>query len=57
MRAMEPERAAHVERDGVRLHYELFGTGAIVTGVLDVRDITTLHYWVGCSGYTFGGAG
>ena len=33
------------------------GTGAIVTGLLDVHDITELHYWVGCSGYDHGGAG
>lgn len=33
------------------------GTGAIVTGVLDVRDISKLNYWVGCSGHHYGGAG
>ena len=33
------------------------GTGAIVTGVLDVRSISKLNYWVGCSGHHYGGAG
>jgi pimeloyl-ACP methyl ester carboxylesterase len=28
MRAREPDRAGHVERDGVRLYYEIHGRGS-----------------------------
>ena len=31
------------------------GSGAFLTGVLDVHDLTQLHYWVGCSGYDHDG--
>ncbi len=33
------------------------GSGAFVTGVLDVDGLTQLNYWVGCSGYDHEGAG
>ena len=33
------------------------GAGAVVSGVVDVRGMSALWYWVGCSGYSFDGAG
>lgn len=33
------------------------GTGALDSGVLDVRGLHSLDYWVGCNSYTYGGAG
>ena len=35
----------------------LAGSGALVSGVLDVRGISSMDYWVGCNGKNHDGAG
>src|SRR5439155_95350 len=45
MRARYPDRAGLVERDGVKLHYEVFGTGDRTIFFLPTWSIIHSHFW------------
>ena len=44
-RAREPDAAGHVERDGVRLHYEVFGSGEPTVLLLPTWSIIHSRHW------------
>jgi pimeloyl-ACP methyl ester carboxylesterase len=45
MRAVEPDRADHVERDGVRIGYEVFGQGDSTILLLPTWTIIHSRFW------------
>jgi len=45
MRAAEPDRAGHVERDGVRLGYEVFGQGEPAILLLPTWTLIHSRFW------------
>jgi pimeloyl-ACP methyl ester carboxylesterase len=45
MRAAEPDRAGHVDRDGVRLGYEVFGDGEPTILLLPTWTIINSRFW------------
>ncbi|THF86605.1 alpha/beta fold hydrolase [Deinococcus sp. KSM4-11] len=45
MRAREPDQSGHVERDGVRLHYEVFGSGPLTVFLLPTWSIIHSRFW------------
>src|ERR671935_1740423 len=45
MRALRPEREGFVERDGIRVHYELFGSGERTLVLLPPWSIVSSRHW------------
>ena len=45
MRALEPHRSDHVVRDGVRIHFEVFGEGATTVLLLPAWSIVNSRSW------------
>lgn len=45
MRALQPDREGHVERNGVRVHYEVYGTGERTLFFLPTWSIIHARHW------------
>src|SRR5688572_19635719 len=45
MRARYPDQEGYIERDGVRVHYELFGNGEPTLVLLPPWSIVHSHVW------------
>jgi pimeloyl-ACP methyl ester carboxylesterase len=45
MRAREPDAAGYIDRDGVKLHYEVFGDGAPTLLLLPTWSIVHSRFW------------
>ena len=45
MRAMEPDASGFCERDGVRLHWEVFGSGATTIALLPTWSVLPSRFW------------
>ncbi len=45
MRAREPDAEGHVDRDGVKLHYEVFGAGSPTLLLLPAWNVVNARFW------------
>ena len=45
MRALEPDATGFCERDGVRLHWEVFGSGATTVALLPTWSVLPSRFW------------
>src|SRR4030095_3365901 len=45
MRAREPDTEGYVDRDGVKLHYEVFGAGAPTLLLMPTWTIVHARFW------------
>ena len=45
MRAREPDAEGYVDRDGVKLHYEVFGAGSPTLLLLPAWNVVNARFW------------